>query len=253
MHKYDLTIVLPSIRIDNIWEFYKSLELSVQPYTFQLIIIGPKQPPLLDGYDENVVWIRDYGSPARCIQMGSLLAEGELITWSSDDGLYYPDSLAKCIELLRSKTTKDGIIIRYSEGVGRSGQEPPDNYWTGWTHPDHRLPYVNKDWNIAPVGMYYTSRFYELGGLDCRFQHANMNSHDLAYRNQQDGGVYYKSPDLVMGCDQIPGYEGDHAVIEEAYWTNDRGLFAEVWSKPRENKIDIMNWKMSESIWSRFK
>lgn len=251
--KYDLTVVLPTIRPDNHREWLRSLKESMGQYSYQVIMVGPTTPYLYESYNVHITWIRDFGSPARAVQLGSLLAEGEFITWSSDDGLYYENSLAECIDLLKTKTEKDGIIVRYSEGVGRSGQEPPDNYWTGWTHPDHRLPYVKEDWNIAPVGLYYTSRWYELGGLDCRFLHANMNSHDFCYRNQLDGGKYYKSPSLVMGCDQMPGYSGDHGVIEDAYWSNDKDLFAEIWSKPREIKIDLNNWKTAESVWKRFK
>jgi hypothetical protein len=251
--KYDLTVVLPSIRKERLSEFYSSLYLSMGKYhqSFELIIVSPYNlPEVIDGI-HNIKLVKDFGSPARCVQIGTALAEGEFVTWSSDDALYYGNALEECLDLLKTKTEKDAIIVRYSEGVGRSGQEPPDNYWVGKTHPDHRLPFVGDDWNIAPVGLYYTKRFYELGGLDCRFEHANMNSHDLCYRNQKDGGKYYKSPSLVMGCDQEPGYSGTHGPIEEAYHNNDCALFAETWSNPREVKIPFDNWKDSPSIWKR--
>jgi hypothetical protein len=255
--KYDLTVVLPSIRKERLPAFWESLLWAVGPkYRCQLIIVSPYDlPEQLLGIP-NISILQDFGSPARCIQMGALLAEGKYITWSSDDGLYYENSLEKCIDLLEQESVLNSlhaVIVRYSEGVGRTGQEPPDNYWVGSTHPDMQLPTIDPNWNIAPVGMYHTDMFYDFGGLDCRFEHANMNSHDLAFRFQMAGGKFHKSPTVVMGCDQMPGWSGDHGHIEDAYWKNDKGLFAEVWSKPREMQISYDNWKNAESVWRRFK
>jgi hypothetical protein len=252
--KYDLTVVLPSIRKERLPEFWNSLIWAVGPkYKCQLIIVSPYDlPEQLLGIP-NISILQDFGSPARCIQMGSLLAEGEFINWSSDDGLYYENSLESCIDLLKTKHDEDGIIVRYSEGVGRTGQEPPSNYWDAWTHPDLRMQFVEKHWKIAPVGMYRTKRFYDLGGLDCRFEHANMNSHDLAFRSQADSGLFFESPTVVMGCDQMPGWSGDHGPIEDAYWKNDKELFANTWSNIRQKRIDFNNWKDAPAVWRRFK
>lgn len=252
MDKYDVSMVLASIRTERLTEFYASLLASIQPYTTELIVVSPYNlPDELNGLS-NVKLIKDYGCPSRCVQIGALLAEGQFVTWNSDDAILFPYALGKCVDLLRSKTKKDVINIRYSEGVGRSGQEPPDNYWVSSTHPDQRLPNINPAWFNAGVGMYYTDYFYEMGGLDCRFEHANMNAHDLANRVQIDGGHIYMSPSLVMACDQEPGNSGSHKPVEEAGWENDRPLFAELWSNgPRDIRISYDSWKAAETVWSR--
>lgn len=244
----DLSIILPSIRPHLIQQFYDSIPASVGNYSFELIIVGPHPTYGI----RNIRHIVDLGSPARCLQIGAVLAEGEFLTWASDDGLYQPNGLKDCIDLLKTKKSNDGIIVRYSEGVGRSGQMPPDNYWTGWTHPDHRLGGVNPAWKIAPVGLYYRNHFLLMGGLDCQYEHANMNSHDFCYRNQKMGGEYYMSPGLVMACDQMPGYSGDHGPVEDAYALNDRDLFAKMWGEPNDRTvIPLNNWQNAEAVWKR--
>lgn len=253
--KYDLTVVLPSIRKERLPEFWNSLIWAVGPkYKCQLIIVSPYNlPEQLLGIP-NISILQDFGSPARCVQMGSLLAEGEFITWNSDDAILRADSLSLCIDLLKTKTKKDGIIVRYSEGINRSGQEPPSDYWRGKHHGDQQFDSIDENWNIAPVGLYYTERWYELGGVDCRFEHINLNSHDFAYRNQRDGGKYYQSPTIVMDCGQMPGFTGDHQSIEEAYLYNDRDLFRELYNNGGNPiKINLDNWKDSPSVWRRFK
>jgi len=258
-YKYDLSIVLPSIRTEKLYDFYESIVDSIGPYTFELIIVGPitcSLPTFNYRKGFNVKYLWDLGSPARCVQMGASLAEGKFITWSSDDAIYHKNSLAECIELLLSKETYDhAVIVRYSEGVGRSGSMPPDNYWTGWTHPDQRLKWVKPEWKIAPVGMYHYSMFQYLGGLDCRFLHCNMNTHDLAYRFQTTYGTLHFSPSLVMSCDQMPGHSGDHGPIEDAYINNDRDLFAILYGGdyPPDRLIEFDNWKQAETVWNRFK
>lgn len=260
MFKYDLSIILPSIRPQWLNQVYNSINAACNKYSFELIVISPYHLPDELQSLSNVKYIKDFGCPARCGQIGASLAEGELITWGSDDGLWQENSLNECIELLHSKTQKDGIIIRYSEGVNYSGRIPPDNYWKFWTHPDTQFECIPKDWNNCPVGMYYYNKFYELGGFDTRYEHLNMNCHQLAFLIQLEGGKFYQSPNLVINCNQFPNFEFDHRPIEEAYWNNDKDVFYNTFSNKeiyniRDNiifgrtKFDA--WKLVDSIWKR--
>ena len=186
--KYDLSVCLPGYRAKNWDAFFMSVERSIAPYNFELIIVGPTEPSENLKQKENVKYFKDFGSPARCLQIASTLAEGKYMTWSSDDGYFLPGSLAQCIQFFEEKMQRnDGMAIKYAEGTNFSGQCPPDVYFTAWHHDDLKLEGIPKDYNIAPVGMYNLEHFREMGGLDCRWEHANFNCIDLSFRIQNAG------------------------------------------------------------------
>jgi len=250
--KYELSIVIPGIRTESWQELYDSCVASCEDVPFELITIGPSPTPEFLRDKKNYRHIQDYGAPARCAQIGTLFAQGEIMTWGSDDGVFMGGSLKKCTELLKSLSREDGVIIRYSEGVGRSGTMPPDNYWTARTHADQRLPGVLETYKIAPVGMYYLDRFRTLGGWDCRFEHLNMCCHDLAFRLQKSGGKLEMSPDLTHICDFTPGSELQ-IPVQRAYHENDLPLFQAMYLEydPARIKIDYNNWIDSPSVWDK--
>jgi hypothetical protein len=100
--------------------------------------------------------------------------------------------------------------------------------------------------------MYKLNYFRELGGFDCRWEHLNMNTHDLAFRAQRDGSKFHFSPNLVLTCDWNPG-EGDHVPVQMAYHANDAPLFREVYMQDQSEriKIDYQNWMKSDPVWKR--
>ncbi len=253
--KYDLSVVIPSIRVNNLPPLYNSLVESLGNYTFELIIVGPFYPSSAFDNLVNFKFIKDFGSVARCAQMGLLLAEGEFFCTNSDDALFQPNALKECLDLIKSKTEKDGIILRYYEGVNRVGKLPEDWYWHPRHHKDQQIPGILDEWLTAPVGLFNTQYAKSLGFLDTRFEQVNMNMHDFSFRLQKNGGKLYLSPSLVMACDWEPGYSGAHAPLEEAYHVNDGPLFKELYSKydPDRIKIDLNNWMNSPSVWRRFK
>jgi hypothetical protein len=257
-YKYDLTICLPTIRLKRIPEFLKSIPPAIGlKHNWQLIMVGPyftQEIMDLTAPHRNIKIVQDYGSPSRCVQIGASLAEGEIFTWASDDGIFTENSLSECIGLLRSDKNTDAIIVQYREGKDRKGETQDSSYWKPWTHKDQQLPGIPKEYWTAPVGMYYTEDFIALGGLDCRFLHVNMNAHDLAFRFQNSGGKFSLSPGLVLDCD----FDNDkpiHTPIERAYWSNDRPLFQKIYSEPFNKKrtvIDFDNWKQVQDVWERF-
>ncbi len=260
MYPYDLTICLPSLRIENLNDFYNSIEPSAQNYTVQLIIIGPKTPNINLTKHNNVKFISDYGTPARCVQIAASIAEGKFITWASDDGLYTENSLKNAIDMLSKKPIKDGVTIRYTESVERKGPPPndvilTDAYWRAWTHKDLRLPGIPKDYAVAPLGMYYTDMFKYLGGLDCRFVHVNLNAHDLAFRVQKNGGTIHLTRDFVLHCDFENNADRQHLI--NAYYTNDAPLLRQLYASPTalddmSLTIDFNNWRNSPTHWREF-
>jgi len=246
--KFDISVIIPSIRVQNLLKIQFMLDRAIEPYSHEIIVVSPYDVPI-----DGVKVIRDFGSPSRCVQMGSCLAEGKLLMWLSDDCTFItPRSLAQCIQLFESgqATEKDGITLRYFEGEG-NGEFPLD-YWRGKHHGDmQKLAGIPDDYKIAPLGMYNTNYFRELGGLDCRFLHINMNTHDLSFRIQNNGGK------IILSHQSCANFywswvTTDAKPIQRAYFENDKKLFEEIWDKDQTQriKIDYYNWTDAESKWN---
>jgi hypothetical protein len=249
---YDLSICLPGIR-NHLWEtLYDSATHSIGRYSFEMVIVGPYDPPPSLAARSNFKFIRDFGSPARCAQIGTTVCQGKLMTWASDDGMFVQKALEKAIDLWhQSGDRRNEIIMRYTEGTGYSGRTMPDWYWIPHRHPDLNYPGVKMGWLTAGVGMFDLEYFRELGGWDCRYEHLNMCCHDLSFRCQKDGGTLLPSPTDVMGCDWNPN-QGDHVPVYEAFIHNDQALFREMYSQPDDRiRIPYDNWKDSPAVWAR--
>jgi hypothetical protein len=230
MHNYKLSICLPAIRT-HLWEnFYQSIVSSVGEHSWQLIMVGPNDPPPFFNDKTNFKYIKDYGSPSRCGLIAASIAEGELMMWGSDDGIFTNNSIAACIE-----------------------KPMHHDYWMAHHHPTLRV--VPEHYKILMVGMFKLEYFRELGGWDCRFEHLNMNTHDLSFRLQNDGGKIYESDMYVCNHDWNPN-QGDHIPVQQAYEQNDLALFQQIYKEPnsyleRPIKIDYFNWNKSPTIWRR--
>ena len=253
MTHYDVSICLPA-HGTHLWErLYNSAAEAVGPnYTWELILVGPNEPPPSLLNKKNFKFFKDFGTPSRCAQIATTLAEGELMMWGSDDGYFLKNTIKECIDMHKNLPYRDIVIIKYAEGRDHSGKCPDESYWKAWTHPDQRLPGIPQDFYITLLAMYKLDYFRQLGGWDCSFEHLNMNTHDLAFRAQRDGAKIHFSPNLVLTCDWNPN-EGDHVPVQEAYHNNDAPLFQALYREPRPNRIriDYFNWTKSPPIWKR--
>ena len=251
--KYNISICMPAFRT-HLWErLYNSAKEACGAYKWEMILVGPNDPPDTLSKQSNFKFYKDYGSPSRCAQIATLLAEGEFMVFGSDDGYYLKDSIKECVDMhYGALTYKDFVIARLTEGKDHTGGWFDDDYWKAWTHPDLRLPGVNKDYFITLLAVHRLDYYRELGGLDCRFEHINMNLHDLAFRAQRDGANISYSPSQVMNCDWSYLWE-DHQPVQQAYQQNDLHLFQELYSQPRPGriKIDYFNWTKSPAVWAR--
>ncbi len=248
---YKLSICLPAHRT-HLWEaFYQSAKEAIgNEYSWEMIFVGPNDPPTQFNSRKHFKFLRDYGTPTRCAQMATSIAEGELMMWGSDDGIYVKDSISECIKLHDTLGRKDIIALEYTEGKNRAGAPMHPDYWTAWHHPTLRV--VPNHYKICLLGMFKLDYFREVGGWDCGFEHLNMNCHDLAFRVQRDGGKIVQSPGLVANHDWNPN-EGDHIPVQEAYDKNDLALFQKLYAPNahREIKINYFNWMDSSPIWKR--
>jgi len=243
-----LSIILPGYRHQNWRTLYDSAVLACKDLPFEMIIVGPNGDYGNLSEVENFTFIEDYGAPARCAQIAVEHATGDIFCWGADDGVFLEDTLKECYELLKTKTNKDGIIIRYREG----GNFPDNSYWVAHTHADLRLGGIHPSYKIAPVGMFNLEYFMSIGGWDCRFEHLNLSNHDLAFRIQLDGGVLYESPTEVFSC-VWSAPEADWAPVGKAYHEVDKPLLTGLYSTPNPNRIKIEweNWHSSPDRWTK--
>ena len=252
---YKLSICLPAHRT-HLWEnFYKSIIHSIgDEYSWELIMVGPNDPPEYFKDKRNFKFFKDYGTPARCFQISLMLAEGELVTWASDDGIYTPGSLKSCVDMHKTLGKKDIVIARHVEGQNHSGRPHAggDDFWRAWHHPTLRCAGIPEHFMIILNGMMNLDYLRELGGIDCRYENYNMNLHDLAFRAQRDGCSMHFSQMTVLNCDWNPN-EGDHVPVTEAHVEHDMPLFTQLMSEKQEDRIiiDMYNWTDCDPVWKR--
>lgn len=253
--KYDLSIICPSIRTQLQFNLFNSILNSIGNYSFELIIVGPQFADSDFFLEKNVRYIRDFGNISRCVQMASTIAESQFITWVSDDCTYLENTLSNCLDLIMTKNRGDGIIIQYYEGFDPAGQFDT-SYWRAHTHPDQQLLGIPAHYWACPVGLYNLSYFQQIGGVDCRINHMNMNCHSLAFRVQNAGGTMYLSPDNPTMRVTFDNHTNpDHQILDKSHKENDYPIFHELYNKeydPTFINIPYDNWKNSPTIWERF-
>ena len=247
-----ISIVVPSIR-ESINRFISSIDASLKE-EYELIVVGPDNKVTVNTHlMKSFKFIKDFGSPSRCLQIGISECSSDIFTWGTDDGVYYEDKLKECVELLRTKEENCGITVKYTEeGPYSWFNGSLDDYYISKNHPANVQPGIDPNWQFAPLGMYYTKYLVKLGGFDCRFNHINMNTHDFAYRLQKDGGKLFFSNGTVIHCDS-DSTKSDHRVLDHCYLDNDLPLFMQIYrDNSRGIYIDFDNWKNEPEAWRRF-
>lgn len=258
MEKPNLSIIMPAIRPNNWVGVYDSILKSTKN-TFELIIVSPYPCPKELENISNIKLIKDYGSPVRASQIALNFIEGKYVyPTHSDDSLFIEDAIDQNIEFLSSKEndSKNVVMAKYSESASYSHPRryQDDDYYKLVNAYKTDPRFVNPEWWIYNSVFMYSSYLLEMGGWDCRFQACPYSHADLAIRCQDDGAKTYLSPYPISICDHG---QNDHRPIEISQAYEDAPLFNERYSKQidkNKNKIDLNNWKKSESIWSkRFK
>ena len=247
--KYDISVIIPSIRVQNLEKIHFMLERGIEPFSFETIVISPYELPDAIKTKDSVKYFKDFGSPSRCVQIASTLVEGKYMCWLSDDCVFItPNSLAQCVQILEDNSEKDAVTLRYFEGEGFN--EFPLDYWNAKYHDDMKqLPGIKEHYRIAPLGMYNTKQFREIGGLDCRYEHINICTHDLAFRVQENGGKIHMSPQTVARF-YWSWHHTESKPVQDAYFLNDRDFFQKQYGQDiSRTKIDYWNWMNVPSKW----
>ena len=246
MDKIGLSIIIPSIRPqnwDNICKTLKDLEGKID---IELIFVGPDKHE-----DAQCRFVKDFGSPTRAIQLGSIVATKELMCWMSDDGKIDTDKFYSSVcSFLENSGQKDIMCLRYTE----NSHNRPIDYWSTSYHDDLRnLKYV-PDTSFSLLSLMRRSLFLEIGGLDCSYKHCNMSCIDFSLRVKKMGGEVIMSPYQIFDFKWVPGTQGDRKVIHDTDINHDMPLFKERYSsKEPKGIIDHNNWIDSDPLWDRFK
>lgn len=247
-----LSILVPGIRTYNWEKLYRSVIESTS-LDFEIIFCGPNLLPrsLTEFY--NVKYIRDFGSPVRCQNIASLLAEGLLITWIADDGLCLPNAIDHCLYyfLAQHPNEKTCVVWKYIE----SNNNYPDQYYYVMHHEALRAKYIPKDSLIFNGAIMYTSFLRDLGGLDAKYQTPSWAHTDLGLRAKVcdwDISLFRDLP--IVSCYQEKE-GGDHAPIAEAFTKNDMPYYKAKFNDPfwpyRQDSMDInKKWSESDYIWA---
>lgn len=256
MSRPKLSVILPGIRTGNWLGFYDRLEDSFDG-DFELIIISPYELPDSLKLADDIKYIQDWGSPARCQQIGLANATGEYVTWGADDGHFLEGKLTEAVELLEKNSTsrKDIVTCKYIEGADTALYEDHmerDEYYKINFSNGLRSQYIPDDYWILNVGIVNTEYAKEIGGWDSRFQVTTIAHMDFAIRTQRNGSNYVMMEEPIFVCSHMPDMTGDHAPVHVAHLGRDEPLFRKIYNDSRSvNRINIPldNWKNSPDKW----
>lgn len=240
-----LSIICPSIRIDNLPKLYESINNSYSG-EFEFIVISPYEETF---HWPNMKWIRDWGSPLRCQCIGLANAKGEYITRAVDDGIYLKDSLNKAISLIENDN--DVVCMKFVEGTS-SHLTFKDEFYKLSYHIQSLRPYVPYNAWLINFGIYPTKLLRELGGWDAQtFESIALGDLDLSIRLYWSNANIKITDKIVIMCQWEPGIEGTHAPVHYSC-IRDQKVYDSIYSSYEcENriKIDIDNWKRAPEKW----
>lgn len=257
-----ISVICPGIRVHNWMKLYRSIELACS-YPWEIIFVGPQDIPtemkntLRSEGKDNFVFIKDFGSPIRCQQIGLGLCVGEYVTWAADDGEFLPDALDIAYRKIKLSDEKNVVVMgKYYEG-NNDGDIPMQEteYYLLSRHDASKLPYIKDDYLMLNVGLVKAKMLWDMGGWDCvNFEVCPMAYNDLAVRMQMHGVKFIVQDELMFKCSHLPGHAGDHGPIHDAQVYFDQPRFSSIYScedcKDRI-VIDIDNWRRSPARWER--
>lgn len=253
-----LSVILPSIRKERLAKIYESFEKSYTG-TWELIIISPYELPEELKGKGNIQYIQDWGNPVRAQQLGLLAASGQYVHRAVDDSLYLPGTMDAAFAKITSDP-KGIVALKYTESnasVDRShaafqNMNNPEFYNLTYHHQT-LMPYVPAHFKMINFMIAARETLLAVGSWDCQFESVAIAELDLAIRLQMYGCNVQLSDSIVLECDWLPGHEGDHGPMHDAF-APDMEKYKQIYSKPEcEDRIiiDPLNWMSSPGKWER--
>ena len=133
-----LSVLVPSIRPQNLNKLYGSIIASCPDRPFEMIVASPIECPypLKKVFTQNIKWIQSFRSPNCCQQEALLRAEGQYICAGSDDGEFLPDALEYAISMAEERTI---IVGKYLEGDNPHPDMNKEAYYKFGYHKSYQL------------------------------------------------------------------------------------------------------------------
>jgi hypothetical protein len=250
-----LSIIVPGIRPYN-WEtLYRSTLDSFLSNDFEMIFIGPYEPPTFFDDITNIKFIKDFGSPARAMNIGLVNSDSEYTTWAADDGFFYRYGLYNVYNLMDKSDKKHVITCQYKEGSGETMDS--NEYYRINKSVDCNGFFIDGNNFIVNVGLINTEYLKDIGGWDSwNFDVAAVSHLDLAIRLHNDN-VRMDMYKQIFECSHMPNDTGDHGPIHYTHILKDIPLLRHIYTCPssvNRKKIDLNNWESAPDVWSqRFK
>jgi len=242
-----LSVIVPSIRIENLGELWWSIHYDLG-FDFEFIVISPYDRPK-DSIVANY-WIKSQRSPNACQQQGLTIATGEYISFASDDGVFLPGALDYALSMAEERTI---VVGKYLEGENYNVDMLTEDYYRFKYHKDYRLKGVPQEALIFNCGIISRKLILELGGWDTEHFDTTTCAHaDLGIRAYKAGAEMVLMDKPMFSCTHEPKRTGTHGPIHDSMNKHDIPAFKKMYSKPihRQN-INIDNWKNTEVKWSR--
>jgi len=256
-----LSILLPGIR-SNMWsQLYQSILASCTYTSFELIIVSPHPLPYMFYNYFNVKYVKDNGNPVRAFNIAAQLAEGEIITWATDDGKFIANGIDLVLEFFEKlgEDKKNVLVWKYTEG----GKSYIDEYFKINFHqgPDGEgiaSKYLPDNYYAFTTVMMYREFFEEIGGFSSSYEATAMALNDFGIRAQHLGAnveLFNLLP--IFACSQQEDTTGDHGPVHSAQVQNDEPHYNKLykqkdWENRVELKIDLSTeWKKSPPVWFR--
>lgn len=248
----DLSIIVPSIRVDNLPALYNSLYNACSA-PFEVIVVGPYKPPILDKF--NVRYIEDWGAPLRAQQIGLSHARGKYIHRAVDDSAYLKDSLDKALALIDRSDPLSCVNVKFTEGESliKDKMMLDEFYELGYHSQAIKLytPFKSQVMNFSIIP---SSLMGEIGGWDAKtFETIAFGELDISLRLQFAGAKPQLTKYPVIACTWLPGETGDHKPMNDAF-ADDAVIYNRIYNSVGCHdriKIDINNWKDTPNRWIR--
>ncbi len=254
---YDISIVISSIRVNLLEDLYASISTSFHG-SWELVIVGPYDISEELMNKGNVKYIKDFGSPTRCWNIGVLNSAGNYIHLSCDDATYYPNVLDECFSSLDKDNYKYMVLTKYLEGDSEDGNEhmKKDAYYHLKEHALIRniIERMGKDYLLLNNFIISKKLLLELGVLDCEYEAFSMALVDFSIRTFNYGAEIVIHPNPVFKVTFLWGDAGDHGPVNKAHNDHDIPLFFTTYAYHHNfnrTKVDINNWEKSPEKWQR--
>tara|TARA_Y100000310_G_scaffold130885_2_gene130011 strand:+ start:439 stop:1398 length:960 start_codon:yes stop_codon:yes gene_type:complete len=262
-HKPELSIIMPGIQPKNWTTIYNSIVASTSR-SFELIIITNGESgdaPKWLKEAPNIKIMYDFGSPVRAQCIGHTAAEGRIITWMADDGLFIPYGLESAIDRFyeMEENKKNVLVYKYSESHKTYTDEYfKINFHRGPAGEGIGSDYIPDDYYIFNTPIMYREFYEEMGGLNCSYECTAIAHLEFGIRAQHAGAVVELLKGIpILACDQSEPEEGSHSFVHDAQTTHDEPLYSGIFKQPDwQEKVQIKldysrEWKKSSTAWSR--